>query len=149
MTCYIENINEYLRIVGGFCSYLISAKDFDKMYSKQWETDRDKIYAREENWPRRYDIELQENLNAGKISMEEFIRQWRTLWGTTENEVPIRYILDRIYTTCNCFWPDIDDSEIDPPLVLNEKLFRQEIEGLFEELKIAVQKMNDDIIHNS
>jgi hypothetical protein len=144
MNFFIENISEYLRIINEFRSYSISAKDFDKMYSKQWDRDRDKEDEKTTNWPRRYDIELQENFHTGKITEEEYDKQWHNLFEYTEIQSPVLSLLDRIYTTCNCFWPDINDSEVDPPLVLNEKLFRQEIQDLFEELKTTIQKMYDN-----
>ena len=138
---YSENQNKYLELFANFCNCSIDAVNFEKCFSKFWESDRDELYDKKNNWERPFDLELQNALVEERISKEEFSKQWRELYGLTDEMCVLCDILDRTYTTCNCFWPDIPDDEVDPPIVLNETLFRDEIRGLFRELKLLCEKI--------
>jgi hypothetical protein len=43
--------------------------------------------------------------------------------------------LNRIYTACDCFYPDISDEELNPPLEINGDMLREEVKVLLHELE--------------
>ena len=140
---YIENLNKYLKLFSDYDNFLISAIDFERGFSELWEADTEAIYEKSKNWERRFDIELQKKLREGKISLDEFNKRWNDLWGITGDESALSDILDPTYSVCDCFYPEISEDKANPPLVLSEKLFREEILILYHELKIFMEKHND------
>jgi hypothetical protein len=145
---YFINGAQYFELFTRFHAKTISATEFERLFSQQWELERDKNCEIEKEWNHRHDLDLIHEVKKGKISHVEFHRRWNKLYGITEEIDKLGSIIDRTYTCCNCFWPDIPAEEVNPPLVLDEKLFREEILGLYEELKRwfefygEVQKMN-------
>ena len=137
---YLENQDKYFKLFFDYYNLAISAVDFERNFSTLWDADRDEIYEQCNKWERRFDIELQEKLIAGKISGEEFSKRWNELWGITDEISALSDILDRTYTTCDCFWPDITDEEANPPLELSETLFREEVLSLYHEMETFINK---------
>ena len=131
---YFANLDIYLNLLNNFINGSLSAVNFDVDYDRLWNKDRDeealefKDYVEDPNHP------LLVKLRENEISAEEFGNLTGMLFGMSETQARIGSVLDRIFTTCMCFWPDISDDEANPPLVLSEKFFRAEILVLFREL---------------
>jgi len=96
-----------------------------------------------DNWnvsEQRYD-ELFHEFYVGEFSAAKYVDAVGKLSGMTDGEralicsLVLSCILDRTYTTCDCFWSDTSDEKVCPPIVLNEKLFREEIFELFAEIQ--------------
>ncbi|MDR1485482.1 MAG: colicin immunity domain-containing protein [Planctomycetaceae bacterium] len=133
---YESNVPAYIKLIKEFCQKKISAELFNEKYFKIWSDDRDEVYSRTTDiWPRRYDIELANELKKGKISTETFNQKWDELFGNTPLMAKIRDILDRIYTACDCFYSDISDDELNPPIVINGDMLREEVTILLQELE--------------
>ena len=140
---YLEDREKYFKLFSDYCNSLITAVNFEKDFSMLWEASRDEMYERRKDWERRFDSELLRELDEGKISHDEFNKRWNDLWGMTDDVLALSDILNRTYTTCDCFDPDIPDDEADPPFVLSEKLFRGEVLALYHELTIFMKKHSD------
>lgn len=80
-------------------------------------------------------LELYRKVQQEQMSKEKFIEEMYRLYGITPELEKLLSILGRIFTTCDCFWPDATEEEINPPLVINEEMFRKEIGALSEELQ--------------
>jgi len=139
---YFKHLDTYIGLLDSFINYRISAVDFDDKYNRLWKCDRDegslalKDHISDPNHP------LLVKLRDNKITPEEFSNLSGMLLGMSESQARIRSVLDRIFTTCDCFWPDIPDDESDPPLVLSERQFRAEILDLYQELKTLTNKLD-------
>jgi hypothetical protein len=124
---YYDNIPTYHKLINQFCRREISAELFDKKFCELWMNDRDDEYNKIKSWSYRYDIELQEDLSKGNISTEEFDIKWRNIWGLTDTMSKIQEVLNRIFTACDCFYSDISNEELNPPLVINGDMLREEV----------------------
>jgi hypothetical protein len=132
---FFENRDKYLQLLLAFSDQSLAATDFVDGWFRLRYADLKEEDNLCKKWERRFDIELETEVFQGKISKEEFSKRWCELWGLTDEISSLCNILSRVFTTCDCFWPDISDDEVNPPLVLNEKLFREEILELLRELQ--------------
>ena len=137
---YFEHLDTYYNLLDNFINRKISAIDFDVEYNRLWKNDRDEEALEFKNPVSDPNHPLLVKLKANEITTEEFGNLAGMLLGMSESQARIESVLDRIFTTCDCFWPDVPDDEADPPLVLSEKLFFEEILVLFHELDDLVKK---------
>jgi hypothetical protein len=133
---YESNISVYIKLIKEFCQNGISAEQFKEKYFELWSNDRDEQYSKTiDIWSRRYDIELSRELESGKISGDEFIIKQHELFGVTLIMSRICNVLDRIFTACNCFYSDISDEELNPPIEINGDMLKEEVKPLLLELE--------------
>jgi len=139
---YFEHLDIYLNQLNNFINGRVTAENFVDEFFRLWKIDRDeeslefKDHVNDPNHP------LLVKLRANEITSDEFGNLAGMLLGMSETQARIRSVQDRIFTTCDCFWPDTTDDEADPPLVLSEKLFRAEIMELFQELELLCSTKN-------
>ncbi|MGL6196578.1 MAG: hypothetical protein ACRC2T_17325, partial [Thermoguttaceae bacterium] len=117
----------YMQMMSEFCDGMIRPMEFVDKYFALWHKDIDEDYKITQSWDRRYDIDLQEQFKRGEINGEEFSKKYRELHGYTELEWEIQSYIGRTFTACDCYWEDIPDEELDPPLVINAEMLRTEV----------------------
>jgi len=137
---YIKNLDTYIKLLDNFINGQLSAANFVDEYFRLWEIDRDEEALELKDHVINPSHPLLLDLKEKRISDEKFASLTGMLYGLNETQAKARSILDRVFTTCDCFWPDIPDDEASPPLVLSERLFREEILNLFQELKLLASQ---------
>ena len=137
---YWENKDLYYKLLKEYCNFEVSSIDFERKFLQIVKEDEDALHEKSKDWERRFDIELQVERRESKISQEEFCKRWNDLWGITDNMNKLCDILDRVFCACDCFDPNISDSEANPPLDLSERLFREEVLSLYHELETFINK---------
>jgi hypothetical protein len=99
---HIQKEKQYLKLIQQFLQSGIESKIFCDDFFRLRRKDREAEDARRESWPERYDIQLIEQLKREELTKEEFSRKWTELWGY-QDYVNFYEMLDRIFTTCDCY----------------------------------------------
>ncbi|MGL6225192.1 MAG: hypothetical protein ACRC10_01040 [Thermoguttaceae bacterium] len=134
----------YVQMMEEFCHDKLSASNFVDKYFALWTSDRDAEDEMTKTWDRRYDLELQDQLDRGEISRDEHKIRWRKLYDCTEVEEMVGHILDRTFTAGDCYWEDIPDEELNPPLVINAEMLRAEVRENLDEMKRLLALHNEE-----
>lgn len=86
---YVSLIQKYLN---GEIAESVYGSEFQKLVAQHTAIQEQKSAS----WPERYDDQVVTEYLAGKITVEEFKRQWRRLWGDSPQWHDIVY-LDLVY----------------------------------------------------
>ena len=129
--------SEYLRILQDFVSGLLSFSDFEAELLSLWQKDRDKERQITESWDRRYDLDLQRELQNGNISREEYFAKSDDLWGNDgEKDREFATILSSVFVNVDIFCPD---EELRDENDMDEQDLRREFENTLEQLRQTMQ----------
>ncbi len=80
----------------------MDVESFCDQFTKIWMQYRDSMLAKRFTWTERYDLELQQMLEHGEITKEEFGVKWLELWGYA-NTLPLINMIDVIHSSCDAF----------------------------------------------
>ena len=117
----------FTTIVSNFLSGRSNIDIFCSKLTKIWITYRDERLKIEESWDRPYDKELISNYLQGKLTSQEFEKNYSKLWGLTESK-NFDDAINSIHSLCSCYDPN-PQGEWD----VDEITFRSEVTNIFHE----------------
>lgn len=136
-----EKLAIYMKLIREFCDGRITASEFERRYSEFWEQCRDdeeKLYIEFQKQDPQYQAE------RTLPFMERDLRSTRRFIGLKpEYEQKIDCVFNRIYTACDCYWEDVSDEELDPPLVINDRMLLGEVRGMLKEIEDILAKKDE------
>ncbi len=101
---HAEKEEQYMNLIQRFLKSEIACETFRDKFFKLRHEDGKADDAKVESWPERHDLRLIEQVQQGEITKEEFSQRWTELWGY-KDYVNFYEMLDRIFTSCDCYTP--------------------------------------------
>jgi hypothetical protein len=128
-----EKLAIYMKLIREFCDGVISAPEFTEQYCVFWCKNAD--YENQElSKIQQNDPQYEADKDLPPLEREHrFVR--RVIESLPKAEQEIESVINRVYTASDCYWEDIPDEELNPPIVINARMLLEEVQGMRKEIE--------------
>jgi hypothetical protein len=128
-----ENLAIYVKLIREFCDGVISAPEFTEQYCVFWGKDTN-YRSQELSKIRQTDPQYEADKDL-PFSEREYRFICRVIESKPKAEQEIESVINRVYTASDCYWEDIPDEELNPPIVINARMLLEEVQGMRKEIE--------------